>query len=441
MKSPILITAVMMIKNDVIIIGAGPAGMMAAGVAAGRGFRVLLVERNERPGRKLMITGKGRCNVTNNCSLNEFIDNVPCGGKFLYSAFSHFTPADLIEFFEARHVPLKVERGRRVFPVSDKAVDIVDALQGFICQSGCRMIHGRVSALLLENGQVSGVRLESGATYEAAAVVLCTGGSSYPVTGSTGDGFTLAKAAGHTVTPLRASLVPIETAEEWPKALQGLSLRNITLEVYDSQKGKTVYSELGELLFTHFGVSGPLVLSASAHMSDAKTLSTSGYRLRIDLKPALSKEQLDKRLQRDLLKFANRDFINSLGELLPAKLIPVFAALCAIPPQTKSNQITKTQRAAIVELLKGLTLTVKGPRPIEEAIVTSGGVKLSEINPSTMESKLVKGLYFAGEVIDSDGYTGGYNLQIAFSTGHLAGVSVLKERIGTDPNKHQEDSL
>lgn len=426
MKRMMMKIVVMKIKSDVVVVGAGAAGMIAAGLAAKRGLDVILVERNERPGRKLMITGKGRCNLTNDCSLNDFMDNVPWGGKFLYGAFSRFQPREVMAFFEELGVPLKVERGRRVFPQSDKASDIVDAMRGFTVKSGCHMFHGRVTGLLIKDGTVFGVRLENGGKIEARSVIICTGGKSYPLTGSTGDGYDFARQAGHTIMPLRPSLVPVETVDDWPRDLQGLSLRNVTLEVHDTRLGKAVFKELGEMLFTHFGATGPLVLSASAHMRDMDTLNAAGYKMRIDLKPALSLEQLDKRLQRDLTKYASRDFINSLGELLPSKLIPVFTALSGIPAQTKTNQITKEQRFAAVALLKDLELTVKGFRPLEEAVVTSGGVKLSEINPSTMESKLVGGLYFAGEIIDADAYTGGYNLQIAFSTGHTAGMSVLK---------------
>jgi predicted Rossmann fold flavoprotein len=410
--------------TDAVIIGAGAAGMVAAGFAAKRGLSVVLIERNERPGRKLMITGKGRCNLTNDCDLNEFMNNVPWGGKFLYGSFSRFPPRDVMAFFEGLGVPTKVERGNRVFPQSDKASDIVDALRNFDSRSGVRTIHGRVSRILMLDKNVAGVMLEDGSTVETRNVLVCTGGKSYPTTGSTGDGYGLARQAGHTIMALRPSLVPVETQEVWPQELQGLSLRNVTLEVLDGKHGSSVFKELGEMLFTHYGVTGPLVLSASAHMRDMKLLSDLGYKLRIDLKPALTAIQLDLRLQRDLIKFANRDFINSLGDLLPSKLIPVFAGLSGIPPQVKCNQITKEQRFSTVNLLKGLELTVKGFRPIEEAVITSGGVKLSEINPSTMESKIVKGLYFAGEVLDADAYTGGFNLEIAFSTGFTAGNSV-----------------
>lgn len=408
--------------TDAVVIGAGAAGMVAAGFAAKRGLNVTLIERNERPGRKIMITGKGRCNLTNDCTIDEFMDHVPWGGKFLYSAFSQFSPRDVMAFFEKLGVPLKVERGKRVFPQSDKAVDIVDALHNFYRNSGVHVINGRAAKLIMDGGEVHGVRLENGGIINARNVIVCTGGKSYPTTGSTGDGYEFAKQAGHTVTELRPSLVPLETVETWTRDLQGLSLRNVTLEV--KNKKRVIFSELGEMLFTHFGVTGPLILSASAQLRDMKLMQNAGYKLKIDLKPALSEEQLDARLQRDLLKYANRDFLNSLHDLIPSKLIPVFVELSGIPAQEKSNQITKVQRMAAVHLLKGLELTVKGFRPIEEAIVTSGGVKLAEINPSTMESKLVKGLYFAGEVLDADAYTGGFNLQIAFSTGHTAGMSV-----------------
>lgn len=419
--------AMMKITSDVAVIGAGAAGMTAAGFAAKRGLDVVLIERNPRPGRKLMITGKGRCNVTNDCDIDGFMENIPCGGKFLYSAFTRFPPRSVMAFFEELGVPLKVERGRRVFPQSDKAVDIVDALKDFTKKSGCRTVNGRATELIINDGEVKGVRLEDGSEVISRAVIVCTGGKSYPLTGSTGDGYEFARQAGHTITPLRPSLVPIETCEDWPRELMGLSLRNVTLELIDKRRNKTVFKELGEMLFTHFGVSGPLVLSASALMRDTKTLESGKYVLRIDLKPALSNEQLDKRLQRDFIENANRDFINSLGGLLPSKLVPVFTELSGISAHQKTNQISKEQRLRAVSLLKGLELTAKRLRPIEEAVVTAGGVKLKEVNPTTMESKLVKGLYFAGEVLDADAYTGGYNLQIAFCTGHAAGISVLNE--------------
>lgn len=415
----------MKMKCDVAVIGAGAAGMVAAGFAAKRGLDVVLVERNQRPGRKLMITGKGRCNLTNDCDINDFMDNVPTGGKFLYGAFTRFPPRSVMAFFEEQGIPLKVERGRRVFPQSDKAVDVVDALHRFVVKSGCRTVIGRALEPIIADGRIAGLRLEDGAIIEARAVVICTGGKSYPSTGSTGDGYDFAIKAGHSITQLRPSLVPIETDEDWSRSLMGLSLRNVTLEVIDIGRGKTVFKELGEMLFTHFGVSGPLVLSASALMRDMQTLESGKYKLKIDLKPALSLEKLDKRLQRDLNENANRDFANVLKGLMPVRLVPVFAAVSGISPHTKANQITRAQRISTAKLLKNLEITAKRFRPIEEAIVTSGGVKLKEINPITMESKFVKGLYFAGEVLDVDAYTGGYNLQIAFCTGYSAGISVL----------------
>lgn len=409
------------LSNKVIIVGAGAAGLMAAVSARKSGADVLLIERNERPGRKIMITGKGRCNVTNNCTLvNDLIANVPTNGRFLYGAFTRFMPIDTMEFFENEGVELKVERGNRVFPVSDKASDIVDALNNACERLGAERIHGRVKSLLTENGSAVGVELESGEKITGDRVIVCTGGKSYSATGSTGDGYALAGAVGHTVVEPKPSLVPLVAHEGWCSEAQGLSLRNVEITVYDAESYKEVYREFGEMLFTHFGVSGPLILSASTHMRD---LGKKQYEIYIDLKPALRFEQLDKRVQSDFLEFANKNFINSLGKLLPQKLIPVIAKLSGIKPTTKTNQITKEMRHKLVNLLKGLKVTAIDFRPIDEAIVTSGGIKVGEIDPKTMQSKLVKGLYFAGEVIDVDAYTGGFNLQIAFSTGHLAGES------------------
>ncbi len=408
-------------SNKVIIVGAGAAGLMAAVSAKENGADVLLIERNERPGRKIMITGKGRCNVTNNCTLvNDLIANVPTNGRFLYSAFTRFMPIDTMEFFENEGVELKVERGNRVFPVSDKASDIVDALNNACERLGAERIRGRVKSLLTENGSAVGVELESGEKIAGDKVIVCTGGKSYAATGSTGDGYALASAVGHTVVEPKPSLVPLVAHEGWCSDAQGLSLRNVEITVYDAENYKEVYREFGEMLFTHFGVSGPLILSASTHMRD---LGKKQYEIYIDLKPALTFEQLDKRVQSDFLEFANKNFINSLGKLLPQKLIPVIAKLSGIKPTTKTNQITKEMRHKLVNLLKGLKVTAIDFRPIDEAIVTSGGIKVSEIDPKAMQSKLVNGLYFAGEVIDVDAYTGGFNLQIAFSTGHLAGES------------------
>ena len=412
-------------KNKVTVIGAGAAGLMAAGFAAEKGLEVVLIERNERPARKVMITGKGRCNVTNNCNdLNELISNVPVNGRFLYSAFSKFMPQDTIDFFENRSVPLKTERGNRVFPVSDKAVSIVDALSDFAFKSGAKMIRGRAVDFGTKNDKIKSVITESGDEIETDAVIIATGGKSYPTTGSTGDGYSLAKSVGHTIITPVPSLVPLTAHEGWCSDLQGLSLRNVSIKVVDKEKDKEIYSDFGEMLFTHFGLSGPIILSASSHMRDMKR---DKYEIHIDLKPALNEEQLDLRLQRDFHKYSNKDFINSLHDLLPNKLIPVIVRLSEIEPSTKVNQITHEMRHNLVLLLKDLKVTVTDFRPIEEAIVTSGGIKTGEISPKTMKSKLIDNLYFAGEVIDVDAYTGGFNLQIAFSTGHLAGISVLEE--------------
>lgn len=415
---------------DVAIVGAGAAGMMAGGIAALRGLGVTLIERNGRPGRKLMITGKGRCNLTNACgSINEFMRNVPGNGRFLYGALSRFGPDDTMEFFGQKlGVKLKTERGRRVFPESDRAADIVDALKGFALGSGCRIRNGRAVEVVTDGGAAAGVKLENGEIIRSRAVIICTGGMSYPLTGSTGDGYAMARMAGHKVTELRPSLVPLETVEEWPYSLQGLSLKNIKLSALDLEAAPgshgIIFEELGEMLFTHFGVSGPLVLSASSHMRDMKN---GRYKILINLKPGLTHERLDLRLQRDFIKYGARNFINSLGDLLPSGLIPVVAKLSGIPPELKTSQLSREARAGLGAVLKGIELNVKGFRPIEEAVITSGGVDVSEINPKTMESKLVKNLYFAGEIIDCDAYTGGFNLQIAFSTGYTAGVSVLHE--------------
>ena len=409
-------------NKKVIVIGAGASGLMAAGTAAENGHNVVLVERNDKVARKVMITGKGRCNVTNNCTLiHDLIANVPTNGRFLYGAFSKFMPIDTMEFFEDMGVSLKVERGNRVFPESDKAVEIVDALNAFSQDAGVKRIKGRATSLIAENGEIKGVKLEDGEELLADAVIVATGGVSYPLTGSTGDGYELAKQVGHTISELKPSLVPLKCHEGFCMDLQGLSLKNVEISVLDMDTYKEVYKDFGEMLFTHFGVSGPLILSASSHMKDIKPRK---YEIHIDLKPALSYEQLDKRIQRDFLENSNKNFINALDALLPKKLVPVIVKLSGIKPAVKVNQITKQQRSELVNLLKDLKVTVLGFRPIEEAIVTSGGVSVKEIDPKTMESKLCKGLYFAGEVIDVDAYTGGFNLQIAFSTGKLAGSSI-----------------
>ncbi len=411
-------------RTTLLVIGAGAAGLMAAGTAANEGVETLILERNERPARKLMITGKGRCNVTNNCtSLQELISNVPRNGRFLYGAFSRFMPADVIDFFESRGVELKTERGNRVFPVSDNAADIVDALHCY-AKSRARIMHGRAVDLLQADGKVIGVKTEDGNEIYADSVIIATGGLSYPGTGSTGDGYKLAEQAGHKIADLVPSLVPLEIHEGFCSDLMGLSLRNTAIKVEDTESGKTVYTDFGEMLFTHFGVSGPMILSASAHMRNMKS---GKYKIYIDLKPALTAEQLDARILRDFSENINRNYINALNSLLPKKLVPVIVKLSKIPLTTKVNQITKEQRQNLVQLLKNMCITVTGFRPVAEAIITSGGVDVSQINPKTMESKLTEGLYFAGEVIDADAYTGGFNLQIAFSTGRLAGISAAEK--------------
>lgn len=408
---------------SVVVVGAGAAGMMAAGFAAQNGCKVTVIEKNLRVGRKLMITGKGRCNITNHCDVQTFITSVPCNGRFLYSAIHQFSPQDTIDFFEQYGLKTKTERGNRVFPQSDKAMDVVDALHDFMTKAGCKLLHGTVKKIIINGGRAAGVVTEEGKEISADAVIVTCGGMSYPGTGSTGDGYLLAKQAGHTIIPPVPSLVPLVTQEEWCKDLQGLSLRNVSVKLTDNFENQVVYEDFGEMLFTHFGVSGPIILSASSHMRNRKENS---YSLTIDLKPALSFEQLDARLQRDIAKNLNKDFINSLGELLPKKMIPVIVRLSEIPADVKCNQITREMRLNLAKLLKNLVIRVQRFRPIEEAIITSGGVSTTEINPKNMESKLVKGLYFAGEVIDVDGYTGGFNLQIAFSTGWLAGNSARR---------------
>lgn len=396
----------------IAVIGGGAAGLMAAGRAYELGADVTLFEKNPKFGRKLAITGKGRCNVTNNCTPEEFLRSVVTNPRFLYSSIYNFTSADTIAFFEERGVPLKTERGDRVFPVSDKSYDIVDCLGAYA--SRCRIVREAVDGIVVENGAVSGVSY-GGQTESFDSVILCTGGASYPLTGSTGDGYRFSKAMGHTVVAPRGSLIPIVTKEPWIAELQGLSLKNVTLSVFGG--GKKIYSELGEMLFTHFGISGPLVLTASSYINK---LSLDNVAIRIDLKPALDEKALDKRVLSDFEKYRLKNFDNSLDDLLPQKLIPVIIELSGIEPKKKVYDITKEERKHLVELLKSLEITPTGFRPIEEAIITAGGVSVKEINPKTMESKLVSGLYFAGEIIDVDALTGGFNLQIAFCTARSA---------------------
>ncbi len=405
----------------VLVVGAGAAGLMAAGAAAECGANVTLIEKNPRVGRKIMITGKGRCNVCNNCDVQTFIANVPVNGRFLYSAVNAFTPRDTMEFFESIGVPLKTERGNRVFPQSDRAVDVVDALRGYVKQSGVKLVQDTALELLTEDGAAVGVRC-TGNTYYSDAVIVCCGGKSYPLTGSTGDGYTLARQAGHTVTELKPSLVPLESPDPDCKSMQGLALKNVALKIIDNNSKKEIYTDFGEMLFTHFGLSGPMILSASSHI---RNMRQGQYTAVIDLKPALTPEQLDKRLQSDLNANHNRDVSNAFSKLLPRKMIVPVLRRWGVPFDKKCNVITREERRALAELLKHFTVPIGGFRPIEEAIITSGGVKTSEINPKTMESKLLHGLYFAGEVIDCDAYTGGFNLQIAWSTGRLAGASAV----------------
>ena len=410
----------MNMSKKVIIIGGGAAGLMAAAESAKRGNETLVIEKMPRPARKMMITGKGRCNVTNaTFELDALIENVPTNGRFLYGAFSAFMPYDTIALVEEMGVPVKIERGNRVFPVSDKAVDVVDAFVNNAKNCGAEFIQGTVKSFEFENGLIKAVILENGKRLEADAFALCTGGASYPLTGSTGDGYALAKSAGHRVTPISPSLVPLVLRNNFVPALQGLSLKNVKLTVFKNEK--EVYSDFGEMLFTHFGISGPIVLSASSHM---KKPEDGGYTLSLDLKPALDEQTLDKRIQREFAENNNKDFINSLSKLLPNKLIPVIVKLSKIDPSKKCNSITREERLSLVKLLKGIRLDVTGFRPVEEAIVTSGGVDVKEINPKTMQSKIIPNLYFAGEVIDVDAYTGGFNLQIAFSTGYLTGNNI-----------------
>ena len=405
-------------NKAIVVIGGGAGGMMAAICAARKGAHVTLLDPNERLGKKVNITGKGRCNVTNDSTCEELLAHVPQNPRFLYSVFSRFDGHDAIDFFEGLGVPLKVERGKRVFPVSDRSFDITAALERELKRLHVKLVRDRALGISVEDGHVAAVKGEKG-EYTASAVILATGGLSYPATGSTGDGFRMAEALGHTVTPLRGSLVPLEACE--CAVLQGLSLRNVALTVYENNK--KIHSDFGEMLFTHFGVSGPLILSASAHM---RRFEKKAYRIEIDLKPALDEQQLDKRLLSDFAKYANSDFCNALDDLLPQKLIPVIVELSEIPPHQKVHDLTKEQRRGLLQLLKHFPVAIAGPCPVTDAIVTSGGVKVGEIDPKTMESKLVKGLYFAGELIDVDAYTGGFNLQIAWATGRAAGFAAAE---------------
>ena len=405
-------------RFDTIIIGAGAAGTIAAITAAKSGRKVAVIEKNAKIGKKLRITGKGRCNVTNACDIEELMKNIPVNSRFLYSAFSKFSPQSVMDFFEDAGVPLKIERGNRVFPVSDSAADIVSALEEQMKKYNVTLIHENVLDILIDDGVCTGIVTEKG-NYNSQTVLIATGGASYPLTGSTGDGYKFAQKAGHTITDIVPSLVPLEISEGFCYNINGLALKNVTLTLFD--KKKPMFSELGEMSFTSYGVTGPLVLTASSRI---RKMESERYSLSIDLKPGLSEEKLDKRIQRDFTEMNSSTFRNCLNKLLPAKLIPVIISRSHIPEDICVSEITKIQRTALVKLLKNFTMTIKGFRPVEEAIITSGGVNIKEIDPRTMESKLVSGLFFAGEIIDTDGYTGGFNLQIAFATGYTAGLNI-----------------
>ena len=412
-------------KYDGIVIGGGPAGMYAAITAAKGGSKVLLLEANERLGKKLLITGKGRCNVTNDCTADEVLKNVPRNGRFLYSAMDACPPATVMDFFQSNGCALKTERGNRVFPVSDKSASVLECLRNVMRKTGVTVRTGCVREIITDNGAVVGVRTQQ-ECFDARWVILATGGVSYPATGSTGDGYTMAKALGHTVIPAEGSLVPLETAGTDCQDMQGLSLRNVGVKLQNA-KGKVLYKDFGELLFTHFGVSGPTVLSASAHMKGE------GCSLVIDLKPALEENKLNDRILRDLEMYKNRTMENALTDLLPRSMIPVILRRLQIPADLQANSLKKEQRRNLVTLLKAFDVKILGKRPVAEAIITSGGIKVSEIDPKTMGSKLVEGLYFAGEIIDCDAYTGGFNLQIAWATAHAAGTAVNS---GIDKNSN-----
>ncbi len=406
-------------KYDGVVIGGGPAGMFSAITAASRGQNVLLLEKNERLGKKLLITGKGRCNVTNHCSMQEVLQNTPRNGRFLYSAMTAFPPEKTISFFESNGCPLKTERGNRVFPVTDRSQSILDCLQKELRRLKVTVRSETAEALLSDGQHITGVKTSQN-SYEAQWVILATGGVSYPATGSTGDGYRMAQKVGHTVIAQEGSLVPLTADGSDCQQMQGLSLRNVGVKLLNA-KGKILYKDFGELLFTHFGVSGPTVLSASCH------LKGEGCRLVIDLKPALDENKLDDRILRDLEQYQNRSMENALTDLLPRSMIPVVLRRLQIDPAMQANSLTKQKRRALVELLKAFPIEITGKRPVSEAIITSGGVKVSEIDPKTMQSKILPGLFFAGEIIDCDAYTGGFNLQIAWATAYAAGCAVCEE--------------
>ena len=412
--------------SSVIIIGGGPAGMLAGISAAQKGDKVTIIEKMNSCGKKLLITGKGRCNITNSTDINGFIENTPCNGRFLYGALNNFDNNDIISLLEEQGVKTKVERGGRIFPISDRAQDVLNALLKILKNLNVKILtNTEVDKILVKEDGVQGVKLVSGEEINADKIILATGGRSYPVTGSTGDGYILAKEVGHTITQIKPSLIPLVSKSEECGKLQGLSLRNVSVKLKNNDK--VIYEDFGEMLFTHYGVSGPVILSSSAHLVRYKNadelLKNGSIELEIDLKPALSEEKLDLRILRDFEEVKNKEFKNSLDKLLPQKLIPVVIEKTKINPYKRVNEITKEERARIVKILKCFKITINGVRPIEEAIITSGGISIKEINPKTMESKIVKGLYFAGEIIDVDAFTGGFNLQIAWSTGYTAGLN------------------
>lgn len=415
--------------SRVLVIGGGPAGMMAAITAAENGNEVTILEKMPSFGKKLLITGKGRCNITSSLYMSEFIKNTPGNGKFLYSAFQNYTNADIIEFLKKQGLEVKEERGNRIFPVTDKSIDVLNCFKKRIDELKIKYkLETRVEKILIKNNEVLGVRTNR-EIIQTDKIILATGGKSYPLTGSTGDGYKIARDLGHTIIPIKPALVPLEVYEkEECKKIQGLSLRNIAIKIIDTDRKKTIYEDFGEMVFTHFGISGPTILSGSAHLAKYKDidylLKKRYIKITIDLKPALTEEHLDDRILRDFKEFKNKQFKNSLDKLLPQKMIPLIVELSGINPDKMVNEITKEERRHLVQLIKYFTITIKNFRPVEEAIITCGGISTKEINPKTMESKLMKGLYFAGEIIDVDAYTGGFNLQIAYSTGYTAGINV-----------------
>ena len=415
--------------SRVLVIGGGPAGMMAAITAAENGNEVTILEKMPSFGKKLLITGKGRCNIKSSLYMSEFIKNTPGNGKFLYSAFQNYTNADIIEFLKKQGLEVKEERGNRIFPVTDKSIDVLNCFKKRIDELKIKYkLETRVEKILIKNNEVLGVRTNR-EIIQTDKIILATGGKSYPLTGSTGDGYKIARDLGHTIIPIKPALVPLEVYEkEECKKIQGLSLKNIAIKIIDTDRKKTIYEDFGEMVFTHFGISGPTILSGSAHLAKYKDidylLKKRYIKITIDLKPALTEEHLDDRILRDFKEFKNKQFKNSLDKLLPQKMIPLIVELSGINPDKMVNEITKEERRHLVQLIKYFTITIKNFRPVEEAIITCGGISTKEINPKTMESKLIKGLYFAGEIIDVDAYTGGFNLQIAYSTGYTAGINV-----------------